>query len=150
MSFGFSGSNPTPDNASRGNKTKNVELIIAQVKDAVKTYTSVDYLGQSIDKLEGNGTKMLTNPIDTITNISRELNFSEEKQKDRLSYFMQSSDLTGFGVAQAVTYFAHAKADADQQFELEAVAMDIVTNIEKFDKPAQAVKKGSQKGFSKN
>lgn len=135
---------------SEETKTKNVELIIAQVKDAVKTYTSLDYLGQSIDKLEGNGTKMLTNPIDTITNISRELNFSEEKQKDLLSYFMQSSDLTGFGVAQAVTYFAHAKADADQQFELEAVAMDIVTNIDKFDKPAQAVKKGSQKGFSKN
>ena len=135
---------------SEETKTKNVELIIAQVKDAVKMYTSLDYLGQSIDKLEGNGNKILTNPIDTITNIGRELNFSEDKQKDLLAYFMQSSDLTGFGAAQAVTYFAHAKADADQQFELEAVAMDIVTNIEKFDKPVQAVKKSTQKGFSKN
>jgi hypothetical protein len=135
---------------SEETKTKNVELIIAQVKDAVKTYTSSEYLGQTINKLEGNGAVELTHPIDAITNISRDLNFSEDKQKDLLAYFMQSSDLTGFGAAQAVTYFAHAKSDADEQFELEAVAMDIVNNIEKYDKPAMPTKRTSQKGFSKN
>ena len=135
---------------SEETKTKNVELIIAQVKDAVKQYTSAEYLGATIDKLEGNGTSELNHPIDAIANISRDLNFSEEKQKDLLAYFMQSSDLTGFGVAQAVTYFAHKKADADEQFELEAVAMDIVSNIEKYDKPAMPAKRTSQKGFSKN
>jgi hypothetical protein len=135
---------------SEETKTKNVELIIAQVKDAVKMYTSNEYLGQTIDKLEGNGTLPLSHPIDAITNISRDLNFSEDKQKDLLAYFMQSSDLTGFGVAQAVTFFAHSKSDADEQFELEAVAMDIVTNINKYDKPAVAIKKTTQKGFSKN
>lgn len=134
---------------SENTKQKNIELIISQVKDAVAIYTSNDYLGQSISKLEENGQSKLQNPIDAVINISQDLSFSEDKQKDLLAYFVESGDLTGFGVAQAVTFFAHAKADADQQFELESMAVDIVNNIEKYDKPS-APKKFSNKGFGKN
>jgi hypothetical protein len=87
---------------SEDTKHKNVELIIAQVKDAVKVYTSQEYLGQSIPKLEDGGAERLNHPVDAITNISHELNFSDEKQKDLLAFFMESGDITAFGAAQAV------------------------------------------------
>ncbi len=138
---------------SEETKQKNIELIIMQIKDAVATYTSNDYLGKAIEMLETNGQKKLENPIDTITNVSTDLSFSEDKTKKLMQYFMESADYTGFGVAQAVTYFAHQDADADTQFEMEAVAVEIVNNIEKYDQPIVVKtpkKRVSNKGFSKN
>lgn len=136
---------------SEETKQKNIELIIAQVKDAVARYTSNDYLGEAIGKLEENGSRKLEHPIDAIANVSKDLAFSEQKQKDILSFFMESADNTAFGLAQAVTFYAHDKADADDQFEMESVAVDIVSNIERYDRPVVVKeKRTTQKAFSRN
>lgn len=115
-------------------KQKNLELIISQVKDYVLKFSSAEYLGSAIAKaIEKN--RELNHPSDAVVNFCNKLSVSEEKQKDILSYFMKGGDTTSFGLCQAVTYFAHDKANSDEQYELELAAMEIVNNVDVYDVP---------------
>jgi len=122
-------------------KQKNYELIMSQVKDAIKTFISEEYIGNRIAKFEEVGNWELKNPADTIKNITAELSLSAEKENDILNYFVAGGLSTGFGVAQALTFYAHETDDADLQYELESVAVDVMSNIEKFDTPFVGKKK---------
>lgn len=119
---------------SESTKQKNLELIISQVKDYVIRFSSAEFLGESISKLiEKN--KELEFPSDAVMNVCTSLNISDEKQKDILSFFMKGGDTTSFGLSSAITYYAHAKADSDEQFDLEFAALDVIENVEAYDKP---------------
>jgi hypothetical protein len=136
---------------SEETKQKNLELIVAQTKDAVKTYISPEYLGRVVSHLEENGTKKLEHPMDAIKNVSREFAFSEEKEKRILDYFISGADSTPFGIAQAVTFYAHKDANADEQYELEKVSVAIIENAKTFDKPmVERRKKTDSKSFLLN
>jgi hypothetical protein len=130
---------------SRNTMSKNIELVIEQVKDAVKLFTDPQYLGKAIAELEAAGGKKVERPVDTIQNLSNELMFTQDQQNKLLSYFMESGDYTGFGVAQAMTYFAHQDATPDQRFELEAASVEILTTIDQYDRPATAPRRGKNK-----
>jgi hypothetical protein len=119
---------------SESTKQINFELIISQVKDYINRFASKEYLGNSISKLIENN-KQLENPIDSVSNVCSYFNISEEKQKDILTYFMRGCDNTSFGLSSALTYYAHSKADADEQYELEMAALEICENPTIFDKP---------------
>jgi len=123
-------------------KKKNVELICSQVKDAINTFCSEDYLGNWIQRLQEQGEKKLEYATDCIQNVATHLSLSEEKERDILNYFIEGGDTTGFGVAQALTFYAHESEDADEQYELEAAAVNVLSDIDKFDKPTK--KKGVQ------
>jgi hypothetical protein len=47
-----------------------------------------------------------------------------------------------------MTYYAHKDADADEQYELETVAVKILDKVDEFDKPHQRMR--SAKGASLN
>jgi hypothetical protein len=115
-------------------KQKNLELIISQVKDAIITFSSADFLGKSIANLiEKN--KPLVHPSDAVFNVCNSLSMTDEKQNDILSYFIKSGDMTSFGLSQAITFYAHEKADADEQYDLEVAAVDVVEKIDSYDRP---------------
>lgn len=137
---------------SEETQQKNLELIVSQTKDAVRTFMSEDYLGKAVQALEESASKKLTNPIDAVCNVSAELKYSEQKQKDILNYFVEGGDQTAFGVSQAITYYAHAKAGADEQYDMEREAFDILADIEKFDKPVKVAtrRQRSTRGFLNN
>jgi len=119
---------------SENTKQKNLELIISQVKDYIIRFASAEFLGESIAKyIEKN--KELEYPSDAVSNFCNSLNISEEKQRDILSFFMKGGDSTSFGLSSAITYYAQAKADADEQYDLELAALDVVENISAYDKP---------------
>lgn len=119
---------------SENTKQKNLDLIIAQVKDYVLRFASKEFLGESIAKLiEKN--KELEHPSDAVFNICNKMNISEERQKDILSIFMKSGDSTSFGLSQALTFFAHDKAGADMQYDLEMGSLEVVNNVQNYDKP---------------
>jgi hypothetical protein len=120
---------------SENTKKKNYELIMAQVKDAVKLFISADYLGNKIKQLEDVGNEPISHPIEAIKNACNAYGLSEEKEKSILSYFMTGGQNTAFGLAQAFTFYAHKSSDADEQFELEAAGVEIVSNIKSYDKP---------------
>lgn len=115
-------------------KQKNLELIIAQIKDYIIRFCSAEFLGESIAKIiEQN--QELQHPTDAVVNICNKLSISEEKQSDILNYFIKSGDMTSFGLSQSLTYFAHAKADADEQYDIEIASLEVVDNVKEYDKP---------------
>jgi len=119
---------------SENTKQKNLELIMAQITDAIKTYTSQEYLGNTVAHfIEKN--KPLEHPLDCVKAVTNSLSMSEEKANDILNFFIKSGDMSAFGVTQAITLYAHTKANADEQYDLEYKAVDVFNNIDSFDKP---------------
>ena len=112
---------------------KNQELIISQIKDAIKFYNTENYFAGKIQELETKGKRELENPIECCKNVTKSLSISDEKEREILNFFVKSGDFTAFGVTQALTYFAHETTDADEQFELENNAVGIMDSIDKFD-----------------
>jgi len=121
---------------SEETKRKNYELIMAQVKDAVKQFTSEDFLRKKISELNEYSEIELTHPIETVKNVSRFLNITEEKEKNILDFFMRGGDFTAMGVSQALTFYAHETKDADEAHDLESVAVEILPKIKEMDKPS--------------
>lgn len=120
---------------SKETREKNYELVISQVKDAIKTYASLDYLSGKVQELTARGDKELNNPMETVKNVVRHLEMSEEKEQSILNYFIKGGDTKAFGVTQALTFYAHADATPEERFELESKSVEILSNIESFDTP---------------
>lgn len=120
---------------SEETKQKNLELIIAQVKDAIKSYVSSGFLGNTVKHfIEKN--KQLEYPMDAVKSATMSLKINEDKANEIINSFLKSGDTTAFGITQAITLFAHTKSeDADEQYELEYKAVEIFDNINEFDKP---------------
>jgi hypothetical protein len=121
---------------SEETKRKNYELIQAQVKDAVKKFTSEDFLAQKISELNEYAEIELKHPIETVKNVSKLLNITEEKEKSILDFFMRGGDFSYMGVSQALTFFAHETKDADEAHDLETTAIEILPKIKELDKPS--------------
>lgn len=120
---------------SEETKEKNLELIVSQIRDTIKHFVSEDFLGRHISEVIQKGTKELQHPMDTVKAVSTSLGFSEQKANNILDLFIKSGDLTGFGVTQAMTLYAHTQPNADDQFELEKQAAEVLEHIDEFDKP---------------
>ncbi len=120
---------------SEETKRKNHELIQLQVKDAVKQFTSEDFLRRKITELNQYAEQELKHPIETVKNVSKLLNITEEKEKSILDFFMRSGDISPMGVSQAITFYAHETKDADESHDLESAAIEILPKIKDLDKP---------------
>jgi hypothetical protein len=120
---------------SEDTRQKNIDLIIAQVKDAINTYISEDYFAAKVQHLEEVGKKELEHPFEVVKNVSKNLQFSEDRQADLLNYFTQGADVTAFGVCQAMTYYGQVCEDAELQFDMEKEAVAMLENVEAYDKP---------------
>ena len=120
---------------SEETKQKNLQLIMSQVKDAVKAFIRPEFIGSKIQELTLKGAKPLQHPTDTVKNICQELALSEDKENAILNYFVRGGDTNVFGAAQALTFFAHKDADADQQYEFEKLATEVVQDVKEYDKP---------------
>ena len=112
---------------------KNLALIVSQVKDAVKTYLSPEFLGQKIALMEAAAAHQLAHPVDAVANVCTHYSIGKEKQETLVNYFIQGGDTTGWGLSQAVTFYAHHNANADDQFELEQVGFDLLGKVKMFD-----------------
>lgn len=91
---------------SEETRQKNYDLVISQVKDAIKHFASQEYLGAKIHELLEKGNKELSFPIEAMKNVTKSLSISDEKESSILNYFVKSGDTNAFGLTQALTYFA--------------------------------------------
>jgi hypothetical protein len=136
----------TSINWSAETRSKNVELVMSQVKDAIGTFLQQEYLENWIQSLTEKGTKELEHPSDAIKNTAKLLNLSETEEQSIMKFFIKGNQTTAFGIAQAVTLHAQ-DVDADRQFELESIACDVIENLKMIDRPfitkAKAVKGGA-------
>ena len=120
---------------SETTRQKNYELILSQVKDAVKTFCSPEYLGGWISEIIAKGSEELKHPTDAVKNACRVLYMPEEKEADILNYFIKGGDTTAFGITQALTYYAGQDATAEERYELESGAVSVLDNIKTIDRP---------------
>lgn len=121
-------------------RTKNLELIQSQVKDAVTTFLSKEYLLSLSKKFEANAQRTLQHPRQAIENYATFLGISEEEQEDVLAYFYKSGqDTKAIGLVNTVTYFAQTVSSADRQFEIEEAALEALDHINRFDVPAKEI-----------
>lgn len=134
---------------SEETRQKELELIQSQVKDSVTAYLSEEYLGNVLNEITMKGSKLLEYPIDALNNISQSLGFSEERKNELINYFIQSSDNTGFGAVQSLTYLAQ-KVQPDLRYELETASVNILDNIGIYDRPSQLGIRNVEFGIKNN
>jgi hypothetical protein len=126
---------------SEETRQKNYDLVISQVKDAIKHFASQEYLGAKIHELLEKGNKELVYPIEAMKNVTKSLAISDEKESSILNYFVKSGDTNAFGLTQALTYFAQHNATPEERYEIEINSVLVLDNIEEFDKPLPIVKR---------
>lgn len=115
-------------------KRKNKDLIISQVRDAVKTYLSAEYLGTVIDKIAELQNIHLNNPIDSVQNICKHLQIDEAHKNEILQYFLgDQKEKTAMSLLNAVTREAQ-NMDADTQYDVESEIVGLMAKPKMYDK----------------
>ena len=112
---------------------KEMDLIIAQTRDAVKTFLSPEYIGQKISDLL-QYRKELEHPVGTAHHLGSALGFDEERTEYLLESLFKSNDLTTTGAFHAATWVAQGVSIEDQ-YEVEEAAYQLLPGIQHMDRP---------------
>lgn len=94
------------------------ELVRNQVRDAVGSFLSTDFLETVIDEWEREAGVEVIKPADTIKVIAKELQYTEDEQDAILSAFIKGGDMGAFAVGHAVTAAVQDFADPDRAHEV--------------------------------
>lgn len=100
------------------------ELVGKQVRDAVTTFLTPEYIEQAIQALEakGAGTE-LPEPAEVIEEVSQRQQWTQAEAAEILSCFIKGGVTTAGGVMQAMTAAAQHVPDPDRAAELEDLAV---------------------------
>lgn len=121
-------------NWSQDTRNKNLELVMAQTRDAIKTFLSTDYLGKMVKALEAAAAQRLEDPAGTVQNVSKELGYNEAQRASILSHFISGAEVNAIGVLHAITRQAQDE-EPDTRSEMEQQAFAILPRIKGFDRP---------------
>lgn len=119
---------------SKETQKRNLQLVMSQVKDAIKTFLSKDYLGMVVKDLERAHNINLENPVDAVQHACKDLKYNDEQRKSILDFFVKGGDLKGSGIVHAITQHAQTE-DADTRNDMELDAFQVITRLHSFDKP---------------
>ena len=117
---------------SEETKSKNRELVISQVQDAVATFLNKDYLGKLINKYAATRDIPLTHPYDAAQNICKELSIPDN-HRAILKYFLEDGVHDASGIIHAVTRESQNMAP-DMQYDVESSILGHINKIDKYDK----------------
>mgnify|MGYP000897096456 CR=1 FL=1 len=95
-----------------------------QVKDAVSSFLTVDYVAGAVAKLEETAVVPLADPQATITVVAQKLQYSQEEQAGILNHFVRGGQVTAGGLMQATTSFAQEIEDVDRANDLAATGVE--------------------------
>ncbi len=101
---------------------KQLEVISAKTRDAVRTFLDVDYMRGVIAGMSEQAAVPVSNAVETLTTLSKKLQFDDATQAGILDHFIKGGDVTAGGVLHAVTSFAQTVSDADAAADLESSA----------------------------
>lgn len=99
-------------------------LVTSQVKDAVNTFMSEDYLSKAIKDLERDAGVPVEDAPATVQAVSKRLGFTEDQANSILNRFIQGADLTSGGIMQAVTAAAQDQDNGDDALSMELAAIE--------------------------
>jgi len=98
---------------------RNLELIVSQVKDAVRTFCTASYLDKVIDEWNDRGGQQLDNPEAAVAQVAKSLNWSEDRRAAVMASFIGGGQVTVGGIVAAASNVALGLEDADQAYGLE-------------------------------
>jgi hypothetical protein len=108
---------------------RNLDLIVAQTRDAVKQFLSTDYLSSVVEEITEKADKRVTDAPATIQRVGKTVGFSETEQRSILDFFIASGDLTAGGVMNAATAAAQTVESPHRQAEIEDLALDVLEAV---------------------
>lgn len=99
-------------------------LTQSQVKDAVSSFMSKDYVQGAINRLERDAGYDVRDPAKTIQIVGKELSFSEDEMALVLNHFTKGGQGTSGAVLNAVTSAAQMIEDIERSNEFAAAGVD--------------------------
>lgn len=112
---------------------KELDLIIAQTRDAVTRFLSPEYLGQTIADIMA-CREHLEHPSSAAMGLGQRLRFDQEQTGRLIEVFLGGGDKTTTGLLHVATYMAQ-QMDVERQYEVEADAMALLPGMKQLDKP---------------
>lgn len=109
-------------NWSKDTIEKQLGLVTARARDAVRTFLDHDYMVKVIREMETKAGKPIEN-VEDVKVIAKKLSFDQETQDAVFNMFVKGGQFTAGGVMQAVTAAARTTKDADKAFEMEAQSL---------------------------
>ena len=117
------GANMGDGMVSRDTQQANIELIKLQARDAVEQFLDPVWVQGEIDKIEAKAGIRVTNAVETIDAVAKELRFSENERNSIMDMFVRSGQPTTGGVLNAVTAAAQEIPNPDRANEVEAAGL---------------------------
>lgn len=115
-------------------------LVRSQITDAVRSFLNEEYLAGVVRRLEEEAGVELSNPQETVEQVSTKLGYTEAEKVDVLAHFIKGGQCTAGGVMNAVTRKAQDIEDVDRAHEFEATGIEAMRLAGKLE-PAIAAKR---------
>jgi len=107
-------------------REKELAVITARARDAVKTCLDIDYMTSVLEKIEEAAGAPVKDAAKTVEVISKALKFDETAQAGILGHFIRGGQMTAGGMLNAVTSYAQTVPSADAAWDLEANALKVL------------------------
>jgi hypothetical protein len=121
---------------SQETRNRNLQLVMSQVKDAITTYLSKDYLGRIVADIARAHEIKLEHPLDAVKNLCKDLRYTDAQQESILNFFVKDGDTHASGVVHAITRHAQGE-DPDTRHDMERQAFEALGRVHKFDHVAK-------------
>lgn len=116
----------------------NMKLIREQVKHAVNTFLSKDYLQKVVNTYTELGDKKIEAPVDKVIEVvAKNFQITEDRRANLLKYFIEGGDTRRMGVASAMTRECQDLADADLKHDTEVAAFQVLQDFGKIEAEAK-------------
>lgn len=99
-------------------------VITKQMRDAITTWLTKDYLQAKVDELTENAGIELTTPSETIEVVAKQLSYTESEKNGIMSHFIKGGQPTSGGVMQAVTSWAQEIGNVDRAQTFEETGIE--------------------------
>ena len=111
---------------------RNIKLISSQAADAVRSFTTVEYVEAKVAEIEEAAGVAVTKPVETLERVGKQLGFTKAEQDLILADFIAGGQPTAGGFMQAVTSVAQRVEDPDRAADFEDAALDVLAAAAKF------------------
>lgn len=113
---------------SEGTRQANIQLVMAQTSDVVRSFLSADYVGAKVKDLEAEaGVEVAPSKApEVLTTVGKKLRWTQDQQDSILDFFMEGGQFNAGGVMQAVTAFAQT-LPGDDAYEIEGQAVEVLS-----------------------
>lgn len=118
-------------------RAANLKLIKEQLKYAVKTFLSKQYLENLVSYYTNLGKEEIKAPIAGVVEVvAQQYGITEARKNNILNYFIKGADTRRIGIANAITEELQTLSDADQRHDGEVMALEVLQDFDNIEAAA--------------